>query len=112
MRWREDPITRIKLVSLEDLVEDRKPIYVASVIVADDLLIMDIQLQILEAYYDLAEAFSLNKAWELPLYHEDDLAINIKPKAQLSLRPIYKMFKLEKEALCKYIWEYLIYGFI
>jgi hypothetical protein len=33
---------RIKLVLLEDLVEDRKPIYVASVIVTDDLLIIDI----------------------------------------------------------------------
>jgi hypothetical protein len=42
IRWREDPIARIKLVLLEDLVEDRKPIYVASVIVADNLLIMDI----------------------------------------------------------------------
>jgi hypothetical protein len=41
-RWREDLIARIKLVSLEDLVEDRKPIYVASMIVADDLLIVDI----------------------------------------------------------------------
>jgi hypothetical protein len=81
MRWREDPIARIKLVSLEDLVEDGKPIYVASVTVADNLLIVDIQLQILEAYCDLAEAFSPNKAWELPPHHEDNLAINIEPGA-------------------------------
>jgi hypothetical protein len=63
------------------LVEDGKPIYVASMIVADNLLIVDIQLQILEAYYDLAEAFSPNKAWELPPYYEDDLAIDIEPRA-------------------------------
>jgi hypothetical protein len=81
MRWREDPIARIKLVSLEDLVEDRKPIYVASVIVTDDLLIADIQLQILEAYCDLAKAFNPNKAWELPPHHEDDLVIDMEPKA-------------------------------
>jgi hypothetical protein len=42
MRWREDLIARIKLVLLEDLVEDRKPIYIASVIVIDDLFIVDI----------------------------------------------------------------------
>jgi hypothetical protein len=42
MRWREDLITRIKPVLLEDLVEDGKPIYIASVIVTDDLLIADI----------------------------------------------------------------------
>jgi hypothetical protein len=112
MRWREDLIVRIKLVSLEDLVEDRKPIYVASVTIADDLLIADIQLQILEAYCDLAEAFSPNKAWELPPHYEDNLAIDIEPRAQLSLRPIYKMSKLEKEAFYEYIWECLIYGFI
>jgi hypothetical protein len=112
MRWREDLIARIKPVLLEDLVEDGKLIYVASVIVADDLLIVDIQLQILEAYYDLAKAFSLNKAWELPLHYKDDLVIDIEPGAQLLLRPIYKMSKLEKEALRKYIWEYLTYGFI
>jgi hypothetical protein len=111
-RWREDPIARIKPVLLEDLVEDGKPIYVASVIITDNLLIADIQLQIPEAYCNLAEAFNPNKAWELPLHHEDDLAIDMEPRAQLSLRPIYKMSKLEKEALCKYIWEYLIYSFI
>jgi hypothetical protein len=72
---------RIKLVSLEDLVEDRKLIYVASVIVTDNLLIADIQLQILEAYYDLAKAFSPNKAWEFPLHCEDDLAIDMEPRA-------------------------------
>jgi hypothetical protein len=63
------------------LVEDRKPIYIASIIVADNLLIIDIQLQILEAYHDLAEAFSPNKAWELPLHCEDDLAIDMEPGA-------------------------------
>ena len=88
---------------LEDLVEDGKPIYVASITVIDDLLITDIQLQIPEAYYNLAKAFSPNKAWELPLHYKDDLAINIEPGAQLLLRPIYKMSELEKEALCKYI---------
>ena len=111
-RWREDPVARIQPVSLEDLVEDGKPIYVASVTVADDLLIADIQLQIPEAYRDLAEAFSPNKAWELPPHREDDLAIDIEPGAQLSLRPIYKMSELEKEALREYIWECLTYGFI
>jgi hypothetical protein len=42
IRWREDLIARIKLVLLEDLVEDRKPIYIASMTVTDNLLIMDI----------------------------------------------------------------------
>ena len=81
IRQREDPVVRIQLVLLEDLIEDDKPIYMASIIIIDDLLIMDIQLQILEAYYDLAEAFSPNKAWELPLHYKDDLVINIEPKA-------------------------------
>ena len=81
MRQREDPIIRIQPVSLEDLIKDGKPIYVASIIVTDDLLIVDIQLQILEAYYDLAKAFNPNKAWELPLYYKDNLVINIKPRA-------------------------------
>ena len=62
-------------------MEDSKPIYIASIIVTDNLFITDIQLQILEAYYNLAEAFSPNKAWKLPLHYEDDLVINIKPKA-------------------------------
>ena len=84
-------------------MEDRKPIYIASVIIIDDLLIVDIQLQIPEAYRDLAEAFSPNKAWELPPHREDDLAIDMEPGAQLLLRPIYKMSELEKEALCEYI---------
>ena len=53
----------------------------AFIIVTDDLLITNIQLQILKAYCDLAEAFSPNKAWELPPHYEDDLTINIKPKA-------------------------------
>ena len=112
MRWREDSVTRIQPVLLKDLVEDGKPIYVASVIIVDDLLIVDIQLQILEAYCDLAEAFSPNKAWELPPHCEDDLAINIEPGAQLLLRPIYKISKLEKKALYKYIQKYFIYSFI
>jgi hypothetical protein len=63
------------------LVEDGKLIYVASMTVADDLLIADIQLQIPEAYCDLAEAFSPNKAWELPPHCKDDLAIDMEPRA-------------------------------
>ena len=75
----------------------------ASIIVIDNLLIANIQLQILEAYYDLAEVFNPNKTQELPPYYKNNLIINIKPRAQLLLKPIYKIFKLKKEIFYKYI---------
>ena len=81
IRWRKDPVVRIQPILLEDLVEDNKSIYVASIIIINNLLIMDIQLQIPEAYCDLAEAFNPNKTWELPPYYEDNLVINIELRA-------------------------------
>ena len=42
MKWREDLVIRIQPVLLEDLVENSKPIYMAFIIVADNLLIIDI----------------------------------------------------------------------
>ena len=62
-------------------MEDSKLIYIASITATDNLFITDIQLQILAAYYYLAEVISPNKAWELPPHYEDDLAINIKSRA-------------------------------
>jgi transposase InsO family protein len=107
-----DPIERVEPVSLDELIEGGKPIYVASVTVSEELLAMDLDLQIPEAYRNLAEAFSPSKAWELPPHRDDDLAIDLESGAELSLKPIYKLSALEMEALRAYVWDCLSYGFI
>jgi hypothetical protein len=41
-----------------------------------------------------------------------DLAIDLEPEAQLSLRPLYRLSEYELEILCEYLNECLQTGFI
>jgi hypothetical protein len=97
-----DPIERVEPpVYLDELVEGGKPICgLCHGIRLFTLLTTDLDLQIPEVYRDLAEAFSPSKAWELPPYCDDDLAIDLESGAELSLKPIYQLSTLvEMEAL-------------
>ena len=61
-----DPLAKVKPVGVRNLVEGGKPIYVMSIRVAEEVTTMDVDLQIPEAYRDLAEAFNPTKADEQP----------------------------------------------
>jgi transposase InsO family protein len=108
----DDPLARIEPVSLDELCKDGKPIYIAALRV-DDEFYPDDGLLIPEPYRDLVEAFSPDKAWQLPPHREGiDLAIDLEPDAKLSLRPLYRLSEYELEILREYINECLQAGFI
>ena len=107
-----DPLAKVKPVGIRELVEGGKPVYVMTVRVAEEVSTMDLDLQIPEAYRDLAEAFNSPEADELPPHREDDLGIDLEPGAKPSFGPLYQLSRNELESLREYLDSSLTSGFI
>jgi len=108
----KDPLAKVKPVSVRELVDGGKPIYVMSVRVAEEVTTMDLDLQIPEAYRDLAEAFNSPEADKLAPHREDDLGIDLEPGTKPSFGPVYKLSENEREALREYLDSSLASGFV
>ncbi len=80
---------KIKLISVHELVEESKFIYVIIIRVTEKIIIMNINLQISETYCNLAEAFSFTKTVELSFYHKNDLEIDLKSDVKLFFESVY-----------------------
>jgi hypothetical protein len=108
----KDPFAGVEPVSLDELVHEGKPLYVAALRLNGEI---DPEggLLIPETYKDLAEAFSPSKTQELPPHREGvDLAIDLEPGAEFRPHPLYRLSHKEIETLREYINECLAHGFI
>lgn len=61
-------------------------------------------------YHDLGEAFRKGWALSLPLYQPYDCAIDLLPGATLPSGQLFNLSHLEREAMEKYINDYLTAG--
>ena len=78
----------------------------------EKIIIMNLDLQISEIYYNLVKAFNSFKADRLLFYYENNLEINLKLDAKLFFELFYKLLKNEYESLYKYLNNSLMSEFI
>jgi hypothetical protein len=76
------------------------------------IIIINLDLQISEIYYNLAEAFNSSKADKLLSYYKDNLEINLKSDTKLFFKLLYKFSENEYESLYKYLNNSLTSEFI
>jgi hypothetical protein len=102
-------------VSIEDTKEFdhtmRSPssdIYICLVNLVGQVVLKIVQnRQILEVYREYAHLGSEDGACALPNHREQDLAINITPRATPLYQPLYSLSATELEILRKYLADYL-----
>jgi hypothetical protein len=83
-------------------------VYVCSVNLVGQVVPKIVQnRQILEVYYKYTHLGSEDGARALPNHREQDLAINITPRATPPYQPLYGLSATELEILRKYLADYL-----
>jgi len=63
-------------------------------------------------YRDFADVFLKVKANILPPHREYDHVIDLEPESTIPCGPIYQLSEVELEAVCEFLDEYLVKGFI
>ena len=76
------------------------------------MIIMNLNFQISEIYYDLVKAFNFSEANRLVSHCENNLEINLKSDIKLFFELIYKFLKNKHEFFCEYLNNSLVSEFI